>query len=160
MSVVRSIKQHHARGGRQTLEAVSWTAGREDPMRKFIDRFIADESGATAIEYGLIAALLAVVIIGALQALGGNLKTKFTSVSTARQLEFQFRVPASSGRDGRARKARPFSYARAARCCSCANVEGRSGDIAGRSVAACEPSLRVVVIWRQEYIEHVRRNPL
>ena len=67
------------------MEAVSWTARREDPMRKFIDRFIADESGATAIEYGLIAALIAVVIIGALQALGGNLKTKFTSVSTALQ---------------------------------------------------------------------------
>ncbi len=52
-------------------------------MSKFINRFMKDESGATAIEYGLIAALIAVVIIGALQALGGNLKTKFTAVSTA-----------------------------------------------------------------------------
>ena len=54
-------------------------------MRKFINRLIADESGATAIEYGLIAALIAVVVIGTLQTLGGNLKTKFTSVSTALQ---------------------------------------------------------------------------
>lgn len=52
-------------------------------MSKFINRFMKDESGATAIEYGLIAALIAVVIIGALQALGGNLTTNFTDVSTA-----------------------------------------------------------------------------
>ena len=44
--------------------------------------FFKDESGATAIEYGLIAALIAVVIIGALQALGVSLNTKFTSVTT------------------------------------------------------------------------------
>jgi pilus assembly protein Flp/PilA len=50
---------------------------------KLINRFLRDESGATAIEYGLIAALISVVIIGALQALGGNLNTDFTAVSTA-----------------------------------------------------------------------------
>jgi pilus assembly protein Flp/PilA len=44
--------------------------------------FAADESGATAIEYGLIAALIAVVIIGALRTLGGNLNTAFTSIGT------------------------------------------------------------------------------
>ena len=54
-------------------------------MSKFLSRFAKDESGATAIEYGLIAALIAVVIIGTLQTLGGNLKTKFTAVSTALQ---------------------------------------------------------------------------
>jgi pilus assembly protein Flp/PilA len=52
-------------------------------MTKFVTRFLKDESGATAIEYGLIAALISVVIIGALTALGTNLNTKFTSVSTA-----------------------------------------------------------------------------
>lgn len=52
-------------------------------MSKLFNRFVRDESGATAIEYGLIAALISVVIIGALQALGGNLNTDFTSVSTA-----------------------------------------------------------------------------
>ncbi len=46
-------------------------------------RFIRDESGATAIEYGLIAALISVVIIGAVSAVGGNLQTTFTSISNA-----------------------------------------------------------------------------
>ena len=40
-----------------------------------------DESGATAIEYGLIAALVSVAAIGALTALGGSLQTMFTAVS-------------------------------------------------------------------------------
>jgi pilus assembly protein Flp/PilA len=44
--------------------------------------FIADESGATAIEYGLIAALIAVAAIGAMTALGTNIGLKFTKVST------------------------------------------------------------------------------
>ena len=47
----------------------------------FTKRFIADQSGATAIEYGLIAALIAVVIIGAVQVVGTNLSTTFTKVS-------------------------------------------------------------------------------
>ena len=42
-----------------------------------------DESGATAIEYGLIAALVSVAAIGALTALGGSLQTMFTAVSNA-----------------------------------------------------------------------------
>ena len=50
-------------------------------MTKFVTRFIKDESGATAIEYGLIAALIAVVIIGALTTMGTKLTTTFTSVS-------------------------------------------------------------------------------
>jgi len=49
---------------------------------KFVTRFKNDESGATAIEYGLIAALVAVVLITALTLLGGNLETKFNEVST------------------------------------------------------------------------------
>lgn len=48
---------------------------------KLMTRFTRDESGATAIEYGLIAALIAVVIIGALTLLGSGLTTKFTAVS-------------------------------------------------------------------------------
>ena len=50
-------------------------------MRLLLDRFLADESGATAIEYGLIAALIAVAIIGAVTALGGKLSTTFTTIS-------------------------------------------------------------------------------
>jgi len=45
-------------------------------------RFLKDESGATAIEYGLIAALIAVVIIGALQSLGGNIYGTFEKIAT------------------------------------------------------------------------------
>lgn len=52
-------------------------------MTKFITKFVKDESGATAIEYGLIAALIAVAIIGALQLVSGSLSTAFGSVSTA-----------------------------------------------------------------------------
>ena len=45
-----------------------------------LNRFAADESGATAIEYGLIAALIAVAIIAALNSLSGNLKNTFNYV--------------------------------------------------------------------------------
>jgi len=45
-------------------------------------RFVRDESGATAIEYGLIAALIAVVIIGAVTAVGTKLSTTFTTISS------------------------------------------------------------------------------
>lgn len=46
-------------------------------------RFVRDESGATAIEYGLIAALIAVVIITAVTTVGTNLTTTFGKVGTA-----------------------------------------------------------------------------
>ncbi len=45
-------------------------------------RFLKDESGATAIEYGLIAALIAVAIIGGVTALGTSANATFTKVST------------------------------------------------------------------------------
>lgn len=48
----------------------------------FFNNMIRDESGATAIEYGLIAALIAVAAIAAMQSLGNNLKSTFTTVST------------------------------------------------------------------------------
>lgn len=51
-------------------------------MLRLINRFITDESGATAIEYGLIAALISVVIIGALTLVGGALTGTFTEIST------------------------------------------------------------------------------
>jgi pilus assembly protein Flp/PilA len=47
-----------------------------------VTRFVADESGATAIEYGLIAALIAVGIIAAASALGGSLSSLFGRIST------------------------------------------------------------------------------
>lgn len=50
-------------------------------MKNLFSRFIADQSGATAIEYGLIAALIAVVVITALKTVGTNLTTMFTKVA-------------------------------------------------------------------------------
>jgi pilus assembly protein Flp/PilA len=50
-------------------------------MTNLIHNFLRNESGATAIEYGLIAALIAVVIIGAVQLVGTNLSGTFTTVA-------------------------------------------------------------------------------
>ena len=52
-------------------------------MKNLVSRFVKDESGATAIEYGLIAAGISVVIIVAVQTVGTNLNTTFTKVGTA-----------------------------------------------------------------------------
>jgi pilus assembly protein Flp/PilA len=52
-------------------------------MFKVIRTFAKDESGATAIEYGLIAALVSVAAIGALTAMGNSLSTMFNTVSSA-----------------------------------------------------------------------------
>lgn len=51
-------------------------------MSKFMTRFFKDESGATAIEYGLIAALVGVMLIGGLTLLEDSLTATFTDVST------------------------------------------------------------------------------
>lgn len=50
---------------------------------KSVMKFIRNEEGVTAIEYGLIAALIAVVIIGAVTLVGTKLQATFTSVSNA-----------------------------------------------------------------------------
>jgi pilus assembly protein Flp/PilA len=52
-------------------------------MKKFASRFIQDQSGATAIEYGLIVALIAVVIIGAVTTLGTNLNGSLSTAGAA-----------------------------------------------------------------------------
>lgn len=51
-------------------------------MKKLIQKFLGNRSGATAIEYGLIAALIGVVIITAVTAIGTNLNTQFNSIAT------------------------------------------------------------------------------
>jgi pilus assembly protein Flp/PilA len=55
----------------------------ENPMLTNLRNLFADESGATAIEYGLIAALVSVAAIGALTTMGESLETMFTAVSDA-----------------------------------------------------------------------------
>jgi pilus assembly protein Flp/PilA len=52
-------------------------------MKSLFSNFVADESGATAIEYGLIAAGISVAIIAVVQGLGTQLNTTFTAVTTA-----------------------------------------------------------------------------
>ncbi|HXW41951.1 MAG TPA: Flp family type IVb pilin [Xanthobacteraceae bacterium] len=52
-------------------------------MKTLLSRFVKDQSGATAIEYGLIAAGIAVAIIAVVQGLGTKLNTTFSSVSSA-----------------------------------------------------------------------------
>jgi len=50
-------------------------------MTKIFARFVKDESGATAIEYGLIAALIALAIVAGATTLGENLSAQFTNIS-------------------------------------------------------------------------------
>jgi pilus assembly protein Flp/PilA len=57
-----------------------WEFKEQKPMKALIARFAKDESGATAIEYGLVAAGISVAIIAVIQGLGNNLKTAFTSL--------------------------------------------------------------------------------
>ncbi|MGR4862710.1 Flp family type IVb pilin [Caulobacter sp. LARHSG274] len=52
-------------------------------MSKFVTRFLGDESGATAIEYGLIIALIAVVIVAAVTTLGTNLNARLEAAAKA-----------------------------------------------------------------------------
>jgi pilus assembly protein Flp/PilA len=52
-------------------------------MKNLVSRFVKDESGATAIEYGLIAALISVAIITVLKLVGTNLSTTFNTVATS-----------------------------------------------------------------------------
>ena len=55
----------------------------EAAVLRLISRFWNDESGATAIEYGLIAAGISLAIIAVVNGLGTNLNTKFTSINTS-----------------------------------------------------------------------------
>ncbi len=59
------------------------TTPKEDPMRTLYTRLIKDNSGVTAIEYGLIAALVAVVCIGAWKLLGTDLSTSFNAIANS-----------------------------------------------------------------------------
>ena len=58
-------------------------ATRERVMSKLVGRFLKDNSGATAIEYALIAAGISIVILAAVNSIATTLKPTFTSVSTA-----------------------------------------------------------------------------
>ncbi|MGA7490321.1 MAG: Flp family type IVb pilin [Xanthobacteraceae bacterium] len=51
-------------------------------MTDLVKRFVKDESGATAVEYGLVAAGISIAIIAVMQGLGSKLNTTFTTVQT------------------------------------------------------------------------------
>jgi pilus assembly protein Flp/PilA len=70
-------------------------------MRNFLKRLLSEDRGATAIEYGLIAGLIAVVIIGALTVTGTSLKSVFENVSG------QLETVAGSGGSGGSGSATP-----------------------------------------------------
>jgi pilus assembly protein Flp/PilA len=55
----------------------------EVKLKQLFAKFWSDESGATAIEYGLIAAGISLAIIAVVNGLGSNLETKFTSINTS-----------------------------------------------------------------------------
>jgi pilus assembly protein Flp/PilA len=55
----------------------------ELPMKNLIARFVKDESGATAIEYGLIAAGISLAIIAVVNGIGSSLNTKFGLINTS-----------------------------------------------------------------------------
>ena len=55
----------------------------EATLKNLFSKFLSDESGATAIEYGLIAAGISLAIIAVVNGLGSNLETKFTSINTS-----------------------------------------------------------------------------
>jgi pilus assembly protein Flp/PilA len=68
--------------GEPSSDSHMWTF-KEQVMKSLVTRFVKDESGATAIEYGLIAAGISVAIIVVVQGLGTKLNTTFTSVQNA-----------------------------------------------------------------------------
>jgi pilus assembly protein Flp/PilA len=67
----------------RTLTAYSCVTNRKPSMKNVLKKFIADESGATAIEYGLIAAGISLAIIAVVNGLGTKLNTKFTSINSS-----------------------------------------------------------------------------
>jgi pilus assembly protein Flp/PilA len=67
---------------RSTDRSDSYVWIMELPMKNLLVRFVKDDSGATAIEYGLIAAGISVAIIAVVNGLGTKLNTSFSSIST------------------------------------------------------------------------------
>src|ERR1700761_6986472 len=79
---------------------------------KTLIKFAKNESGATAIEYGLIAAGISVAIIAVVQGLGSKLNTTFTSVQTALKQAQRLRLNAK----GSGFRPGPFCFCRGANC--------------------------------------------
>jgi pilus assembly protein Flp/PilA len=80
VSDLRPSSKQPAETGRDALERPNEG---DNVMKNVAQRFFADQSGATAIEYGLIVALIAVVIISAVTTLGTNLNTTLSTAGSA-----------------------------------------------------------------------------
>jgi pilus assembly protein Flp/PilA len=78
----RQYFAHQSKGFVNPLRDANSSENLRAPMKALIARFAKDESGATAIEYGLVAAGISVAIIAVIQGLGNNLKTAFSSLSS------------------------------------------------------------------------------
>ena len=79
--LVYQIKDGYRKLNMVTAQAVKYTTRR--PKMKFFSKITKNEEGATAIEYGLIAALIAVAAIVAMGSLGTNLSNTFNKVSNS-----------------------------------------------------------------------------
>jgi pilus assembly protein Flp/PilA len=83
-SSIRHVEIHPAPGMASTTHLVSQALERSGrPDMQFIRKLIGSGKGATAIEYSLIAALIAVAAIAAIQGVGTSLNSTFTNVSSA-----------------------------------------------------------------------------
>jgi pilus assembly protein Flp/PilA len=69
-------------GGRSLSSPAYRVSAQEQVMNRVLKQFLLDQSGATAIEYGLIAAGISVAIIAVVNSLGSQLKTTFSTVSS------------------------------------------------------------------------------
>src|SRR5205807_631500 len=74
-------RAHRASKTIERVPVVGSAGHSKGTVMKTLTRFWSDQSGATAIEYGLLAALISVVIIGAVKTVGTNMSTKFTQIA-------------------------------------------------------------------------------
>jgi pilus assembly protein Flp/PilA len=88
--IFNSIRINHHNVSRLRLEMIHvvfrpgrGSENKDNNMTKLVDRFLHDHSGATSIEYAVIASLLSIAIVGAVAGLGSKLKASYTGVSTA-----------------------------------------------------------------------------
>jgi pilus assembly protein Flp/PilA len=80
---LRPLQGYRASSARGTWSRVRTTRNLEVNLKKVISKFLSDESGATAIEYGLIAAGIALAIIAVVNGIGTNLNEKFNSINSS-----------------------------------------------------------------------------
>ena len=77
--VTTILRQHNE----PNLKGIIIATKRRHEMKDMLKRFVREEEGASAVEYGLLVGLIAVVIIGAVQLLGTNINTAFTTAAGA-----------------------------------------------------------------------------